>query len=83
MVSGVDAFLLHVTTTPSVAYVVRDFPVYRSYDGMRVGWIIPTEVCLILQRTYFDALSAKTYVVGNEPDGININMGCGPVYCRG
>ena len=48
--SGADAFLLHVTTTPSVAYVVRDFPVYRSYDGMRVGWIIPTEVRLILQR---------------------------------
>lgn len=38
-----------------------------------------------IAKNVFDALSAKTYVVGNEPDGININinMGCGPVYCRG
>ena len=27
--SGADAFLLHVTTTPSVAYVVRDFSGYQ------------------------------------------------------
>lgn len=59
MVSGADAFLLHVTTTPSVAYVVRDFPVYRSYDGMRVGWIIPTEVRLILQRVCLMRLVSK------------------------
>ena len=28
----------------------------------------------------FDALGAKTYVVGNEPDGTNINMGCGSTH---
>ena len=27
--SGADAFLLHFTTTPSVAYVVRDFSGYQ------------------------------------------------------
>ena len=27
--SGADAFLLHITTTPSVAYVVRDFSGYQ------------------------------------------------------
>lgn len=37
------------------------------------------EVRLILQRV-FDALGAKNYVVGNEPDGTNINMGCGSTY---
>ena len=51
--------MLHITTTPSVAYVVRDFPVYRSYDGMRVGWIIPTEVRLILQRVCLMRLVPK------------------------
>ena len=25
----------------------------------------------------FDALGAKTYVIGNEPDGTNINKNCG------
>ena len=28
----------------------------------------------------FDALGAKTYVIGNEPDGTNINRGCGSTH---
>jgi len=75
--------LLHVTTTTSVAYVVRDLSVYRSYDGMRVGLDCSNGSMFNIAKNVFDALSAKTYVVGNEPDGTNINMGCGPVYCRG
>ena len=157
--SGADAYLLHVTTTPSVAYVARtdNFdcgimisashnPYYdngikvinskgqkleaeveakveayidgesgeiplakkeaigrtvdyaagrnryigylislatRSYDGMRVGLDCSNGSTFNIAKSVFDALGAKTYVVGNEPDGININMGCGPVYCRG
>ena len=36
-----------------------------------------------IAKSVFDALDTKTYVVGNEPDGTNINMGSGSVYCRG
>lgn len=154
--SGSDAFLLHVTTTPSVAYVVRteNFdcgimvsashnPYYdngikvldgeghkisadveaaleeyidgesgelpfatldkigvakdyaigrnryvgflislatRSYDGMRVGLDCSNGSSFNIAKSVFDALGAKTYVVGNEPDGTNINMGCGPTH---
>ena len=154
--SGADAFLLHVTTTPSVAYVVRteNFdcgimvsashnPYYdngikvmdgnghkisaeveaalekyidgemgelpfalrdkvgvardyeigrnryigylislatRSYDGMRVGLDCSNGSTFNIAKSVFDALGAKTYVVGNEPDGANINMGCGSTH---
>lgn len=154
--SGSDAFLLHVTTTPSVAYVVRteNFdcgimvsashnPYYdngikvldgeghkisadveaaleeyidgesgelpfatldkigvakdyaigrnryvgflislatRSYDGMRVGLDCSNGSSFNIAKSVFDALGAKTYVVGNEPDGTNINMGCGSTH---
>lgn len=64
--SGADAFLLHVTTTPSVAYVVRDLSVYRSYDGMRVGLDCSNGSTFNIAKSVFDALGTKTYVVGNE-----------------
>lgn len=154
--SGSDAFLLHVTTTPSVAYVVRtenfdcgimvsashnsyydngikvldgeghkisadveaalekyidgesgelpfatldkigvakDYAIgrnryvgflislaTRSYDGMRAGLDCSNGSSFNIAKSVFDALGAKTYVVGNEPDGTNINMGCGSTH---
>ena len=154
--SGADAYLLHVTTTPSVSFVVRteDFdcgimisashnPYYdngikvmdgeghkisaevenamekyidgemgelpfalqdkigvakdyaigrnryigylislatRSYDGMRVGLDCSNGSTFNIAKNVFDALGAKTFVVGNEPDGTNINMGCGSTH---
>ena len=55
----------------------------RSYDGMRVGLDCSNGSTFNIAKSVFDALGTKTYVVGNEPDGTNINMGCGSVYCRG
>ena len=154
--SGSDVYLLHVTTTPSVAYVVRtenfdcgimvsashnpyqdngikvmdgnghkisaeveaamekyidgemgelpfalgeklgvakDYAIgrnryvgylislaTRSYDGMRVGLDCSNGSAHMIAKSVFDALGAKTYVVGNEPDGTNINMGCGSTH---
>lgn len=154
--SGSDVYMLHVTTTPSVAYVVRteNFdcgimvsashnPFYdngikvmdgnghkisaeieaamekyidgeigelpyavhdkvgvakdyaigrnryigylislatRSYDGMRVGLDCSNGSTFNIAKSVFDALGAKTYVVGNEPDGTNINMNCGSTH---
>lgn len=154
--SGSDVYMLHVTTTPSVAYVVRteNFdcgimvsashnPFYdngikvmdgnghkisadveaamekyidgemgelpyavrdkvgvakdyaigrnryigylislatRSYDGMSVGLDCSNGSTFNIAKSVFDALGAKTYVVGNEPDGTNINMNCGSTH---
>jgi phosphoglucosamine mutase len=154
--SGADAFLLHVTTTPSVSYVVRteDFdcgimisashnPYYdnglkiisgsgkkieaeveekieayidgeigelplatgenigrtvdyvagrnryighlialatRSFKNTRVGLDCANGSASSIAKSVFDALGAKTYVIHNEPDGTNINRGCGSTH---
>lgn len=154
--SGADAYLLHVTTTPSVSYVTRteafdcgimisashnpfydngiklinsngekmgqdvideieayldgehgeipfalrekigctvDYTAGRnrymgylmslaihSYKGMRVGLDTANGSAWTLAKGIFDALGAKTYVIHNEPDGTNINTGCGSTH---
>jgi phosphoglucosamine mutase len=154
--SGADVFLLHVTTTPSVAYVTRteDFdcgvmisashnPYYdngiklindrgekmdeetiagiesyldgeqgevpyatrdalgmttdysagrnryigylislatRSYRGMRVGLDCANGSAWMIAKNVFNALGAKTYVIHDEPDGLNINLDCGSTH---
>ncbi len=157
--SGCDVYLLHVTTTPSVSYVLRteDFdggvmisashnPFYdngikllndrgekldedtiamieayldgdtpqtplatgadigctvdyaagrnrytgylislavRSYRGLRVGLDCANGSAWMLAKNIFDALGAKTYVINNQPDGLNINMDCGSTHIEG
>ncbi len=154
--SGADVYLLHVTTTPSVAYVTRteDFdcgvmisashnPYYdngiklinskgekmdeatiadveayldgevgevpyatreelgqttdysagrnryvgylislapRSYRGVRVGLDCANGSSWMLAKNVFNALGAKTYVIHDEPDGLNINQDCGSTH---
>ena len=154
--SGADAYLLHVTTTPSVSYVVRteDFdcglmisashnPYYdngikvinseghkmepeveakieayidgeideiplatkenightvdyaagrnryighlislatRSFKDMRVGLDCANGSASSVAKSVFDALGAKTYVINNEPNGVNINTNCGSTH---
>ena len=161
--SGADAYLLHVTTTPSVAYVTRmdDFdcgvmisashnPFYDngiklinchgekmdettielveayldgrlelfgqcwtelpyarqeeigctvdyvagrnryigylislgmySFKGMKVGLDCANGSAWNIARLVFEALGAKTYVINNEPDGININTNAGSTH---
>ena len=154
--SGADAYLLHVTTTPSVSYVVRteNFdcglmisashnPYYdngikvinseghkmeaeveakieayidgeideiplatkenigrtvdyaagrnryighlislatRSFKDMRVGLDCANGSASSVAKSVFDALGAKTYVINNEPNGVNINTNCGSTH---
>ena len=153
--SGADAYLLHVTTTPSVSYVTRteDFdcgvmisashnPYYDngikllnssgekmeqtvldqieahldsgkqlpyavksalgrtvdyvagrnryvgylislgmfSFKGLRIGLDCGNGAAWNMARTIFEALGAKTYLLGVEPDGLNINAGVGSTH---
>lgn len=154
--SGSDAYLLHVTTTPSVSYVVRTEgfscgimisashnPYYdngikvinekgekleesviteieKYLDGEMeklpfatqdqigrtvdfaagrnryIGYLISTatrsfknkKVALdcangsasAIAKNVFDALGAETHVISNEPNGLNINTGCGSTH---
>ena len=158
--SGADAYLLHVTTTPSVAFIARsdDFdcgimisashnPYYdngiklingrgekmddemldgieeyidraqagekdclpyatkekigrtidyaagrnryigflislatRSYKGKKVGLDCANGSTWMMAKSVFDALGADTYVIHNNPDGLNINVDCGSTH---
>lgn len=155
--SGADAYLMHVTTTPSVSYIVRsddfdcgimisashnpftdngikllnsagekmeqsvideienyldgnleipfatdanigrtqDYSAGRnryigylislsthSYKGMKVGLDCANGSTWMMAKNIFDALGADTYVIGNEPDGTNINRDCGSTTSR-
>lgn len=157
--SGADAYLLHVTTTPSISYVVRsesfdcgimitashnpyndngikvingngykleasieeeieayidkeidDLPLAtgenigrtvdyaigrnryigylislatRSFQDKRVGLDLANGSATSIAKGVFDALGAKTFVINNEPNGININKKCGSTHIAG
>ncbi len=154
--SGADAYLLHVTTTPSVSYVVRsehfdcgimisashnpyqdngikvvngegekleeevilrieeyldgrigEIPLAkrssigrtvdyaagrnryigylislatRSFKNVRVGLDCANGSSSSVAKNVFDALGADTFVINNNPDGFNINTGCGSTH---
>lgn len=156
--SGADVYLLHVTTTPSVSYVVRseEFdcgimisashnPYYdngikvingagqklepeveqmiedyidgkgeeipfavrenigrttdyaagrnryigylisvatRSFKDKKVGLDCANGSASAIAKNVFDALSARTYVIHNAPDGTNINTDCGSTHIQ-
>ena len=164
--SGADAYLLHVTTTPSVAYVVRtdsfdcgimisashnpyydngiklingsgekmdesvirlveayldgdlfafdrhweELPLAKreqigrtvdyvagrnryvgylislgiySFKGKKIGLDCANGSSWNIAKSVFDALGAKTYVMGVEPDGFNINANVGSTHIEG
>lgn len=154
--SGADVYLLHVTTTPSVAYVVRNDsfdigimisashnPFYdngiklisstgekmnesftdeieayldgerpepplatgdkigatfdyamgrnryiaylislatRSFKSLRIGLDCANGSTWNIARSVFEALGAKVYVIGDKPNGVNINNDCGSTH---
>lgn len=154
--SGADVYLLHVTTTPSVSYVVRTEgfncgimisashnPFYdngikvinergekleesvieqiekyldgemgeiplarkdkigrttdfaagrnryigylisiatRSFKNMRIGLDCANGSASAIAKNVFDALGADTYVINNDPNGLNINTDCGSTH---
>ncbi len=52
----------------------------RSFQGVRVGLDCANGSASQTAKSVFDALGAKTYVLHNEPDGTNINDGCGSTH---
>lgn len=52
----------------------------RSYKTMKVGLDCSNGSASSIAKSVFDALGAKTYVINNEPDGININRNCGSTH---
>ena len=52
----------------------------RSYSGMRIGLDCANGSAWMIAKSVFDALGARTFVIGNNPDGININRGYGSTH---
>ena len=49
----------------------------NSYKKLRVGLDCANGASWMLAKSVFDALGAQTYLTGADPDGLNINRGCG------
>ncbi len=52
----------------------------RSFKNIRVGLDCANGSSYSVAKGVFDALGAKTYTIGMEPDGTNINNGCGSTH---
>lgn len=55
----------------------------RSFKNLRVGLDCANGAASAVAKSVFDALGAKTYVINNEPDGVNINTNCGSTHIEG
>lgn len=51
-----------------------------SFKGLKVGLDCANGSSWNIAKSVFDALGAKTYVTGAEPDGLNINNGVGSTH---
>ncbi len=49
----------------------------HSFKGLKIGLDLANGGAWMIGKSVFDALGAKTYVIGGEPNGFNINQGCG------
>jgi phosphoglucosamine mutase len=52
----------------------------RSFKDVKVGLDCANGSASTIAKGVFDALGAKTFIIHNEPDGTNINHGCGSTH---
>ena len=52
----------------------------NSYKKLRIGLDCANGASWMIAKSVFDALGAQTVVIGNEPDGLNVNNGCGSTH---
>ncbi len=52
----------------------------NSYKRLKIGLDCANGAAWNIAGAVFSALGAQTYVIGDEPDGVNINEGCGSTH---
>ncbi len=52
----------------------------HSYKGLRIGLDCANGASWSIAKNVFDALGAHTYIVGNQPNGLNINLDVGSTH---
>ena len=55
----------------------------HSFRGKKVGLDCANGAAWSIGKVVFEALGAKVYVMGNTPDGTNINRDCGSTHLEG
>lgn len=68
-VSGRNRYIGYLISTAS-----------NSYKKLRIGLDCANGASWSIARAVFGALGAQLYVVGDEPDGLNINLDCGSTH---
>ena len=52
----------------------------HSYRDLKIGLDCANGASWMIAKAVFDALGAHTVVIGNEHNGLNINLGCGSTH---
>lgn len=52
----------------------------NSYQGYKVGLDCANGSTWMIAKSVFDALGAQTFVINNQPTGLNINLDCGSTH---
>lgn len=52
----------------------------NSFKKLRIGLDCANGASWMIARSVFGALGAQTVVIGDEPDGLNVNNGCGSTH---
>lgn len=55
----------------------------RSFENHKVGLDCANGSAWMIGRAVFDALGAKTYVINDQPNGVNVNRDCGSTHIEG
>ncbi len=55
----------------------------NSYKNLRIGIDAANGASWSIARSVFGALGAKLYMMGDEPDGLNVNLNCGSTHIEG
>ena len=67
--SGRNRYIGYLMTIPS-----------RAFNGKRVALDCANGASSMIAKSVFEALGAKTFVINNQPDGVNINDHCGSTH---
>ena len=52
----------------------------NSFKHLKIGLDCANGASWSIAKSVFDALGAQTYVVGAQPNGLNVNLGCGSTH---
>ena len=52
----------------------------NSYKKLRIGLDCANGASWMIAKSVFSAIGAQTYVIGADPDGLNVNQNCGSTH---